>query len=198
MQLWQLSDPKHPAVLDLCGHDVPERFAATLDFSSNGKRLLLTMDDRSPGCYKDTQRCARVFAEAWRVPSGTRIGVPGQLIPETVKDAAFTSDANTVATISTTKELRKRIEVRDFTTGRLRYTSTTGGDDYAELRAGGEILVRTDSTYAQVLDRIPGRRIELPTSRGGPSPPPDATSWYGVDGAAGAPGSRTRTTRSRP
>ncbi|NUS85789.1 MAG: AAA family ATPase [Streptomyces sp.] len=179
VQLWQLSEPKHPAILDLGGHDVPERFAATLDFSSNGKRLLLTMDDRSPECYKKTQRCAPVFAEAWRVPSGARIGVPDQLIPETVKDAAFTSDANTVATIST---LRNRIEVRDFTTGRLRYTSTTGGNDYAELRAGGEILVRTDMTYAQALDRMPGRRSELPSGGG----EPDATSLYAVDGAAGA------------
>ncbi|MDT0546941.1 nSTAND1 domain-containing NTPase [Streptomyces lonegramiae] len=182
VRLWRLSEPKHPAILDLGGHDVPERFAATLDFSSNGKRLLLTMDDRSAECHKDTQRCAPVFAEAWRVPSGARIGVPDQLIPETVKDAAFTSDANTVATISTIKELRKRIEVRDFTTGRLRYASTTGGDDYAELRAGGEILVRTDTTYAQALDRIPGRRSELPTGGG----TPDATSWYGVEGTADA------------
>jgi WD40 repeat protein/energy-coupling factor transporter ATP-binding protein EcfA2 len=182
VQLWRLSNPKHPAVLDLGDHDVPERFQATLDFSSDAKRLLLTMADRSARCYQPTQRCGPTFAEAWRVPSGTRIGLPDRLVPQTgLKAAAFTSDADTVATVSTIEELRKRIEVRDFTTGKLRYTSsTTSGDDYAELRAGGEILVRTDTTYAQALGRIPGRRSELPT--GGVKP--DATSWYGVDGAA--------------
>ncbi|MGW3763751.1 nSTAND1 domain-containing NTPase [Streptomyces sp. NPDC005131] len=182
VQLWRLSDPKHPATLDLGGHDVPARVLAILDFSSDGKRLLLMMADRSAECYKDTQRCAPAFAEAWRVPSGARIGVPDRLVPETgLKEAAFTSDVDTVATISTIKDLRKRIEVRDFTTGQLRYTSTTGGDDYAELRAGGEILVRTDSTYEQTLGRTPSRGRELPTNGGGP----DATSWYSVDGAAG-------------
>ncbi|MFF3359129.1 trypsin-like peptidase domain-containing protein [Streptomyces sp. NPDC002917] len=186
IRLWQLGDPKHPGVLDLGSHDVPDRFEATLDFSSDGKRLLLTMSDRSPQCYKGTQqrqqRCAPAFAEAWQVPSGARIGVPDRLVPETgLKQAAFTSDADTVVTVSTLKDLRKRIEVRDFTTGQLRYTSTTGDDDYADLRAGGEILVRTDTPYAQELGRTPGRRRELPNGAGGP----DATSWYGVDGAAG-------------
>ncbi|MEU9575451.1 trypsin-like peptidase domain-containing protein [Streptomyces massasporeus] len=183
LQLWRLSDPKRPSILDLGGHDVPDRFEATLDFSSDGKRLLLTMGDRSPECYKATKRCVPTFAEAWRVPSGARIGVPDRLVPKTgLKDAAFTSDADTIATISTIEELRKRIEVRDFTTGKLRYTSTTTrGDEYAELRAGGEILVRTDTTYAQALDRTPGRRSELPTGVG----QPDATSWYGVDREAG-------------
>ncbi|MYX33429.1 MULTISPECIES: AAA family ATPase [unclassified Streptomyces] len=182
VQLWRLSDPKHPAILNLGGHKVPSRFEATLDFSSDGKRLLLTMSDRSAECYKDTQQCAPTFADAWRVPTGTPLHLPDGLVPETgLREAAFTSDSNTVATISTGKELRKRIEIRDFTTGQLRYTSTTGGDDFAALRAGGEILVRTDTTYAQALDRTPGRRSELHT--GGE---PDATSMYGVDGAAGA------------
>ncbi|MEV0241527.1 WD40 repeat domain-containing protein [Streptomyces sp. NPDC050674] len=63
-------------------------------------------------------------------------------------------------------------------TGKLRYTSTAGGDDYAELRAGGELLVRTDTTYVQALDRTPGRKRELPTRRG----EADATSRYTVDG----------------
>ncbi|MEV5177487.1 hypothetical protein AB0L10_42090 [Streptomyces flaveolus] len=183
MLLWRLSDPEHPATLALGGHDVPDRYAATLDFDSDAKRLLLTMSDRSADCYQNTQRCA--FAEAWRVPSGTRIGVPDRLVPETgLKGAAFTSDPDSVVTISTFKELRKRIEVRDFTTGRLRYAFTTGGDDYAELRAGGEVLVRTDTTYAQALGRTPGRRSQLPTG----ARKPDATSWYDVDGAAGTYG----------
>ncbi|MEW2512827.1 trypsin-like peptidase domain-containing protein [Streptomyces sp. NPDC046870] len=183
VRLWRLSDPKHPATLALGGRDVPDRYAANLDFDGHGSRLLLTMSDRSAGCYQDTRRCVPAFAEVWQVPSGTRIGVPGRLVPEKgLKEAAFTSDADSVVTISTFGELRKRVEVRDFATGRLRYSFATGGDDHAELRAGGEVLVRTDPTYAQVLGRTPGRTCRLPDGVG----QPDATSWYEVDGAAGA------------
>ncbi|MFE3141435.1 trypsin-like peptidase domain-containing protein [Streptomyces scopuliridis] len=184
VRLWRLDGPQHPAVLTLGDHDLPEEAGGTLDFSSDGKRLLLTTDDNSMECYNGTQRCIPAFAEAWQVPSGTRIRVPDGLLPKTGLDqAAFTSDPNTVVTISYThKELRQRIEVRDFTTGRLRYTSTTGDLGGADLQAGGELLVRTNITtpYAQALGPTPGHKTELPS--GGSQP--DATSRYGVDNTA--------------
>lgn len=178
VRLWQLSNPDRPRLLTLGDHELPEKVRGTLDFSSDATRLLMTMADGSSECFHGTQRCAPTFAEAWQVPSGTRIDVPELLIsPEArLSEAVFTSDANTVATISRIDET-ERIEVRDFTTGQLQYTSTTGN---AKLVAGGEILVRTtDATtwYRQTLGRTPARRITLST--GGVTP--DATSRYDVD-----------------
>ncbi|MFI2764780.1 WD40 repeat domain-containing protein [Streptomyces echinatus] len=74
-------------------------------------------------------------------------------------------------------------EAMPFTTGRLRYSSTTGDSGGAlggaTLRAGGEILLRTDTTtpYIQALGRTPSRRSELPAAH----EQSDATSRYGVD-----------------
>ncbi|MFF7130482.1 trypsin-like peptidase domain-containing protein [Streptomyces sp. NPDC008240] len=184
LQLWRLDDPQHPTVLNLGNHELPEKAGASLDFSSDGKRLLLTMDDNSMECFNGTQRCIPAFAEAWNIPSGTRIHVPGGIVPRTgLKEAAFTDDADTVATISYThKQLRQRIEVRDFATGRLRYTYTTSDAGGAELQDGGELLVRTDTAhpYALALGTAPGHKTALPTSGSGP----DATSRYGVDNTA--------------
>ncbi|MFE2638782.1 trypsin-like peptidase domain-containing protein [Streptomyces scopuliridis] len=185
VRLWRLSDPKHPDILDVGDHDLPAKSGATLDFSSDGKRLLLTMDDDSNECFNSPRRCTPAFAEAWHVPSGARIALPDRLVPETrLKAAAFTSDPDTVVTIGyIEKELTARIEIRDFTTGRLRYTSTVQTlNGSADLWAGGEILVRTDTTtpYAQALGRVPGRKTELPTVPGAQ----DATSRYSVDDAS--------------
>ncbi|WP_431047089.1 hypothetical protein ACQUSR_33380 [Streptomyces sp. P1-3] len=192
VRLWRLSDPEHPAILELGDHDIPEKAGGNLDFSSDGKRLLLTLDDNSIECSNDTRRCTPAFAGAWQVPSGAPIDVPDRLIPETgLKEAAFTSDANTVVTISYTKDDRQRMEVRDFTTGRLRHTSTVAPAPLsgARLQAGGEILVRTDTTtpYAQVLGRTPGRKTELPPTAGSQ---PDATAQYGIDDLGIVAGSR--------
>ncbi|WP_158102460.1 trypsin-like peptidase domain-containing protein [Streptomyces africanus] len=184
VRLWRLSDPQHPQVLDLDGRDLPEKAGGTLDFSSDGKRLLRTTDDHSVECANDTRRCIPAFAEAWHVPSGTRIDVPDRLVPETgLNEAAFTSDANTVVTVSyIDDDLRERIEIRDFTTGRLRYTSTVQ-DGAASLLAGGESIVRSQGTtkYGQALGRTPGRKTKLPH---GGTWKLDATSRYAVDNAS--------------
>ncbi|NBM16157.1 serine protease [Streptomyces sp. GC420] len=182
VQLWRLSDPKHPVGLESGDHDVPEKAGGTLDFSSDGKRLLRTTDDHSVECSNGTRRCIPAFAEAWHVPSGARIDVPDRLVPERgLNEAAFTSDADTVVTVSALKEeLAQRIEVRDFTTGRLRYTSTIR-NGAASLSVGGETIVRTNgtTTYRQPLGRTPGRKTKLPISETWKL---DATSRYDVDG----------------
>lgn len=167
VRLWQLNGSKHPAVLALGDRDVSEKLRASLDFSSDGNRLLMMMSDRSSGCFERTQRCIRGFAEAWQIPSHSRIRVPGRLVPEDwLGTAAFTSNADTIVT--TAGRDRERIELRDLTTGRLLYTSTTRENSNLRLEAGGEILVTTDkagsgtATYSQALGRTPGRKIDLP------------------------------------
>ncbi|GGM25314.1 hypothetical protein GCM10010129_82330 [Streptomyces fumigatiscleroticus] len=181
VRLWRLSDPEHPAGLEPGDHDLPEKAGGTLDFSSDGKKLLRTTDDHSVECSNGTRRCTPAFAEAWYVPSGARIDVPDRLIPgRGLNEAAFTSDPNTVVTIGyIDKDLRERIEIRDFTTGRLRYTSTIQ-DGAASLVAGGESLLWSEGTtrYGQALGRTPGRATELPI---GGTWRLDATSGYDVE-----------------
>ncbi|MFG2133763.1 trypsin-like peptidase domain-containing protein [Streptomyces sp. NPDC048751] len=182
--LWRLNDPQHPAVLEIGDHDQPAKAGGGLDFSSDGERLLLTMTDNSTECYEGKRTCTPAFAEAWQVPSRARIPVSDGLVPSTgLDEAAFASDANTVATISSARGSKRRdVRVRDLTTGRLRYTFTTVESGEARLRAGGEVLVMTDTTtsYAQALGARPGHRTELPTA----GTVPDATSQYSVDGDA--------------
>ncbi|MEV7069083.1 hypothetical protein AB0N97_40970 [Streptomyces collinus] len=123
VRLWRLSDPGHPVTLKLGDHELPEDAGGALDFSSDGTRLLRTTDDNGIPCANGDRRCVPAFIEAWHVPSGARIPLPDGLLPETgLNEAAFTSDAKTLATISYTHdELRQRIEVRDLTTGRLHH-----------------------------------------------------------------------------
>ncbi|MFG2503768.1 trypsin-like peptidase domain-containing protein [Streptomyces sp. NPDC048441] len=187
VRLWRLSDPERPVVLRLGHHKVPEKAGGSLDFSSDGKRLLLTTDDNSPECANGTRRCTPAFAEVWQAPSGARIRVPDELIPRTrLRQAAFTSDADTVATTSYVgKESRVRLEVRDLTTGRLRHASAPRQKaTAAELRAGGEVVAwkaadtssaESDTSYVQPLGHAPGRKTELPVDG---TSEPDATARY--------------------
>ncbi|MFD8236207.1 trypsin-like peptidase domain-containing protein [Streptomyces sp. NPDC059696] len=180
VRLWRLSDPGHPLTLEPADHELPEDAGGALDFSSDGTRLLRTTDDHGIPCANGERRCVPAFIEAWHVPSGARIPLPDGLLPETgLNEAAFTSDARTLATVSYTHdELRQRIEVRDLTTGRLRHASTTSDLGGALLRDGGELLIRTQigKPYAQRLGRAPGPRTALPGDVG----TADATARYGV------------------
>ncbi|MFJ7334377.1 hypothetical protein ACIQUU_14130 [Streptomyces sp. NPDC101116] len=181
VRLWRLRDPGHPVTLKLGDHELPEDAGGALDFSSDGKRLLRTTDDHGIPCANGDRPCVPAFIEAWHVPSGARIPLPDGLLPETgLYEAAFTADGESLATISYTHDgLRQRIEVRDLTTGRLRYASTTSDLGGALLRDGGELLIRTKTRepYAQQLGRAPGRRIPLPGDVG----TVDATARYGLD-----------------
>ncbi|WP_148666608.1 nSTAND1 domain-containing NTPase [Streptomyces sp. MOE7] len=188
VRLWRLSDPKHPVVLGLGDHEVAEQAGGSLDFSSDGKRLLLVLDDNSIACNNGTKPCTPAFAEAWQVASGARIRSATQLVPKTgVQDAAFTSDPATVAVVSYLNGSDGRVEVRDLTTGRLRYRlaqSALSSNPLGILRAGGELVLKTDgtTTYARTLGRAPGRTIKIPTM----GDATDATGRYGIDGLASA------------
>ncbi|MFD0418362.1 trypsin-like peptidase domain-containing protein [Streptomyces sp. NPDC127108] len=181
VRLWRLTDPQHPTVLKVNSR-TREKAYGNLDFSSDGKRLLLVTDNALE-CRGGSGRCTPAFAEAWKTPSGVPIRVPNQLIPRAkLKQAAFTSDADTVATLSyiDTYDGPLRLELRDFTTGRLRYSSPRGGIESSELLAGGELLVQsanTTTSYAQALGTTPGSKVELPTDG---SEKTDATTRYGV------------------
>lgn len=143
------------------------------------------MDDHSIARNNRTKPCTPAFAEAWQVASGARMRTAQQLVPKTeVQDAAFTSDPDTVAVVSYVNGNDGRIEVRDLTTGRLRYRlaqSALSSNPLGILRAGGELLLKTDgtTTYARTLGRTPGRTIKIPTM----GSTTDATGRYGVDGS---------------
>lgn len=89
-----------------------------------------------------------------------------------MKEAAFTSDPDSVATISYTSGVRDhRIEIRDLRTSRLRYTATVKDnlDSGVQLAAGGELLIsgNGDDSYSQPLGTTPGRRTKLLAVRWG-------------------------------
>lgn len=182
VRLWRLGGPKNPVVLGL-GHQAAEKAGGILDFSSDGKRLLLMMRDDSAECLKDIGQCARGFVEAWRVPSGTQIDVSDRLVPKArVTEAAFTADADTVVTIHWTVKQGYRFEARDLASGRVRYAFADQlGSDSPELWAGGELLHRSDGAtpYFQALGRTLGRKTKQPAPGAR-----DATSRFAVDRGA--------------
>ncbi|MEU0952512.1 trypsin-like peptidase domain-containing protein [Streptomyces niveus] len=163
--LWRLDDSLRPESLSIA-HPTAGDVNTTLDFSSDSKRLLLTV--KPSGRCSPLPKCPPPFAEAWEAESGARIHVPGGLVPERgVQQAAFTSDPDSVATIGYTPGVEDlRIEIRDLRTSRLRYTATVENNlgSGIWLRAGGELLIRQDGddSYSQPLGPAPGRRAELP------------------------------------
>ena len=186
VKLWRMSDPEDPIVLNRGKHKVTEReFGATVDFSSDSKRLLLTMDDDSGECYNKPRTCVPPFAEAWNVPSGVRLPVAKNLVSASgVQEAAFTADPGTVAVIGWGKSGRQA-EVRDLTTGRRLHSPVPEpkGEPSADLllRAGGESVIAGvgDRWYVQSLGRKPGPRTAIPAV----STSGDATGNYNVDGS---------------
>ncbi|GLY23030.1 trypsin-like peptidase domain-containing protein [Micromonospora sp. NBRC 101691] len=161
VHMWRLDGSPDPVVLPLVRQPATVS-RATLDFSSDSKRLLLTMKSNAE----------ESLAQAWEAESGSRIHVPDGLAPAGgASEAAFTADPNFVVTISyTTPDHDKRVEIRDLRTAELRYTSTTKINLNSEvwLGAGGELLVWRDGAtgYTQPLGATPGRRIDLPAAGG--------------------------------
>lgn len=199
VRLWRMSDPKDPIPLNRGKHEIAKEFGATVDFSSNGKRLLLTMDDRSGACYNNAQ-CVPPFAEAWEVPSGVRLPVAKNLVSASgVEEAAFTTDPDTVAVSSWGKSGRQ-LEIKDLTTGRQLYSPGPEpkgmGPGEPLLRAGGESVISAvgDRWYTQSLGRTPGPRTAIPAV----STSSDATGNYNVDGSAADGGVTKGDTPSRP
>ncbi|MGQ4459254.1 nSTAND1 domain-containing NTPase [[Kitasatospora] papulosa] len=160
VHLWRLRGSLRPELLRIV-HTSASTVNATLDFSSDSKRLLLTVKPSS-SC-SPLPKCPPAFAEAWETESRAPIHVAEGLVPERgAQEAAFTADPDSVATISSTSNGDERIEIRDLRTSRLLYTATV--DDSLALEAGGELLIRQnrDTSYSQSLGTTPGRRTELP------------------------------------
>lgn len=163
--LWRLDGSLRPEPLSIA-HTSAGTVNSTLDFSSDSKRLLLTVKPSSR--CSPLPKCPPPFAEAWETESGARIRVPDGLVPERgAQEAAFTSDPDSVATISYTSGLEdERVEIRDLRTSRLRYTATVDNSLGSGLRldAGGELLIRQDgdTAYSQPLGTTPGRHTKLP------------------------------------
>lgn len=163
--LWRLDGSSRPESLSVA-HTSAGTVNGTLDFSSDSKRLLVTM--KPSGSCSPLPKCPPAFAEAWETGSGARIRVPDGLVPKKgVQQAAFTSDPDSVATVGYTPGAEDlRIEIRDLHTSRLRYTATVDDNLISgiRLRAGGELLIRQDGddSYSQPLGAAPGRRVELP------------------------------------
>ncbi|MFF0159905.1 trypsin-like peptidase domain-containing protein [Streptomyces sp. NPDC005263] len=186
VKLWRLSNRKDPVTLSLGKHKIAKEVAATMDFSGDGKRLLLTMDDKTGECYNRARKCVPPFAEAWEVPSGARLPVAqGLLSASGVEDAAFTTDPDTVA-VTHWADSGRRAEIRDLTTGRKLYSPGPEPKGMALggplLRAGGEAVIAEvgGRWYAQALGRTPGPRTAIPAV----STSSDATGSYNVDGTA--------------
>ncbi|CAM5582698.1 hypothetical protein SALBM311S_05659 [Streptomyces alboniger] len=187
VKLWRMNDPEGPIVLNRGEHKVPEKdFGATVDFSSDGNRLLLTMDDDSGACYSDARNCVPPFAEAWEVPSGVRLPVAKNLVPASgVNEAAFTMDPDTVA-VTSWDESGEPVEIKDLVTGRRLYRTGPDPDGMSPtdplLRAGGESAIsEADGRwYIQTLGRTPGPKTEIPAV----STSSDASGNYFVSGSA--------------
>nr|WP_239106840.1 trypsin-like peptidase domain-containing protein [Streptomyces rubrogriseus] len=161
--LWRLDGSLRPEPLSVA-HTSAGTVNSTLDFSSDSKRLLLTV--KPSGTCAPLPKCPPAFAEAWETESGARIRVPEGLVPEEgAQEAAFTSDPDSVALISSPDLGHKRLEIRDLRTSRLRYTATVKDnlDSSFRLAAGGELLIglNGDNAYARPLGTTPGRRTEL-------------------------------------
>lgn len=191
VRLWRLKDGKgeNPAVLSLGAHRVAKEVGGTLDFSGDGKRLLLTMSDRSPECNKDAGQCVSAFAEAWEVPSGDRLPVADALVAGyKVDEAAFTTDPGTVAVTHWEGSARK-LEVKDLTTGRHLYSPGQEGRESESsapiLRAGGDVAVSWSGgrAYTQALSRTPGPSTAIPAIN--TYADDDATGNYSVEGTNG-------------
>lgn len=185
VRLWQVNNPKDPMVLNRGEHKVAKETGGTLDFSSDGQRLLLTMDDHSVECNKDAQKCVPAFAEAWEVPSGDRLPVADSLVAGyRVDEAAFTTDPGTVA-VARREGAARHVEIKDLTTGRHLYSPgpvPNGTSPAAILGVGGETAIweAGGQTYTQVLGRTPGPSTAIPDV----GEPDDATGNYEVEGSA--------------
>lgn len=190
VRLWHVTAPERPVTLRRGKHAIPDQAGATMDFSSDGKRLLFTMDDHSVKCSNGApEKCVPAFAEAWEVPSGKRLHVAANVVPRRgVVEAAFTKDPGTVAVARWAKDGR-RLDVRDLATGRRLYSpgqifnvlsSTT-----ALVREGGEAALTAagDQWYIQELGRTPGRKTAIPDVT---TASDDATVNYSIDGMPGA------------
>ncbi|MEV7585279.1 nSTAND1 domain-containing NTPase [Streptomyces erythrochromogenes] len=182
VRLWRLDDPEHPETLPLPARETPQGAGSSIDFSSDGTRLLRTLTDHTVECYNGTQPCVAAFADAWEVPSGRRLSVAADLLPPTrVGKVAFTGDADAVVMGISDSKAPQLLTVKDLATGRTLYTvgpSPDAPDGTSEPEAGGELAfwIEGGRAYSRPLGRTPGAVTELPmfaSGQGGPDTPGD-------------------------
>ncbi|MFI2114514.1 trypsin-like peptidase domain-containing protein [Streptomyces rubiginosohelvolus] len=194
VRLWRLSDPKNPIVLDHADRELPEKVGGHLDFSSDGKRLLLSANDNSGPCGEASGKCVPAFVEAWHVPSGAPIRTHEDLLPdEGVRQVAFTSDPDTVAIVRRVAVKRGeqvwKTELKDILTGRVtdQFTPVLSDKYDVELGSGGEVLLlrratlsSSDAPVSPTQTRTLGRTIGQMTEVPSVDSVVDATDGYGL------------------
>ncbi|MER5778436.1 trypsin-like peptidase domain-containing protein [Streptomyces sp. NPDC002039] len=168
VRLWRLDNPERPETLQLPVREMPDGVGSSVDFSSDGTRLLRTLTDHTMECLEGTRPCVAAFADAWEVPSGRRLTVAADLLPRTrVGKVAFTHDADTVVMGTTDPKAPQQLTVKELATGRTLYTvgpSPDAADGTSGLKAGGDLAFWIDGgrPYSRPLGRTPGPVTELP------------------------------------
>ncbi|MFC9428068.1 trypsin-like peptidase domain-containing protein [Streptomyces sp. NPDC056987] len=190
VRLWRTDGDgaKRPATLEPGPHEVRGgEVKASLDFSGDGRRLLLAIAPLR-GCVTVGEGCSSGLVAVWETPFGDRTEALHRIpLRDGMDDVAFTSDPDSVAVLNSTTD-GSVVEVRDLASGSRLYSRRVAADHGAELRAGGEVVVHTDTGRALELDRTPsgtalelgrtpGRSYQVPV--GGRLP--DATTRYTVE-----------------
>ncbi|MFE7268016.1 AAA family ATPase [Streptomyces sp. NPDC057592] len=186
VRLWDLSRPKDPVDLDRGTRRVAKNWRASMDFSSDSRRLLLTMGDNSIPCYNREAPCVPPFAVAWKVPTGDRLPVADALVSGArVNEVAFATDPTAVALVLWNDEYR-RVVLKDLVTGRLLHrlgtVPTALSASIPILRDGGDAAVSAQGRNWRIqrTGRVPGppKAIKLPGESA------DATGRYDLEGSA--------------
>ncbi len=170
VRVWDLRKHTGPRVLRTDDESGLKVNSITLDFSSDGRRLLRTLTSQDED---------RIGFSAWDVRTGRRLPTAPDVIPDGYgSDAAFTTDPGTVVFTRLAEDRpRERAELRDLRTGRL--LRTLPGVGYGDIRGGGELVQTGEDRRSRVLKvgRAAGQVANAPA---GPDAEPDATAEYSV------------------
>ncbi|MFJ4122231.1 trypsin-like peptidase domain-containing protein [[Kitasatospora] papulosa] len=179
--LWRLDgEPRDPRRLKTANRTDRTVYAADLDFSKDGTRLLRLLGSKEPH-PQDQGR--QGFVEAWEVADGAPLPVADDLVPSGVEmdEAAFGEDPDTVTlSWSRPRDLADVVELRQLGSGRtVRHIVTgvprgnlqlLGGGDYVVEDRGTGVLspsrVYVHNTTTGAFRRLPGGAL-LPDDTGG-------------------------------
>ncbi|MFC9007624.1 nSTAND1 domain-containing NTPase [Streptomyces microflavus] len=177
--LWRLGgEPRDP--LRLKAADTADRvvYAADLDFSKDGTRLLRLLGSTEP---RPQDHGRQGFVEAWEVANGAPLPVADDLVPSGVEpnEAAFGEDPDTVVLLwSRLRDLVSVVELRQRGSGGIVRSIVTGvprgnlrlhgGGDYAVEQRGKDLRspVYVHNTTTGASWPLPGSAL-LPDDTGG-------------------------------
>lgn len=177
--LWRLDgEPRDP--LRLKAADTADRvvYAADLDFSKDGTRLLRLLGSTEP---RPQDHGRQGFVEAWEVANGAPLPVADDLVPSGVEpnEAAFGEDPDTVVLLwSRLRDLVSVVELRQLGSGGIVRSIVTGvprrnlrlhgGGDYAVEQRGKDLRspVYVHNTTTGASWTLPGSAL-LPDDTGG-------------------------------